>query len=62
METQFQEKIPFETHSRKNLPHVANLKNFKVFLRKNPIIFPKNPNFERFEISYYTIRILQQVC
>ena len=41
MEKHFQEQIPFETHSRKNLPHLAILKNFKIFLRKKPIYFSK---------------------
>ena len=55
-------KIPFETHSRKNLPHLAILKNFKFFFEK-PICFSKkNPNFERFEDSYFLSRILRQIC
>ena len=41
VERHFQEKIPFETHSRKKLPHVEILKSFKVFFRKNQSIFPK---------------------
>ena len=41
VERDFQEKIPFETHSRKNLPHAAILKNFKIFFRKKVSIFPK---------------------
>ena len=60
METDFQEKLPFETHSRKNLPHVAILKNFKVFSKKNHLVFRKTKtNFERFENSYYSSRILR---
>ena len=47
-------------HSRKTLPHVAIWKNFKVFLKKNLSIFPKN--FERFENSYYFNRVLLQIC
>ena len=38
VEWHFQEKIPFVTLSRKNLPHVAILEKFKVF-SKNPSIF-----------------------
>ena len=49
-------------HSRKKLAHVAILKNFKVFFRKNPSIFPRDPKFERFENSYYSSRILRQIC
>ena len=49
MERLFQKKLPFETHSRKNLPYAVILKNFKVFFRNNLSILPKNPNFERFE-------------
>ena len=36
IERHFQGKIPFETHSGKKLPHVAILKNFKVFFRIKP--------------------------
>ena len=40
-------KKPFETRSRKNLPHVAILKNFQDFFQKQTFIFfQKNPNFE----------------
>ena len=63
VERHFQEKIPFQTHSRKFLPHVAILKNFKVCFRKNPSIFhKKTSNFIRFEISHYSSRLLQQIC
>ena len=48
VERHFQEKISSETDNRKNLPHVAVLKNFKIFFRKNPSIFPKKPKFRSF--------------
>ena len=41
-------KTPIETHSRKKMPHVPILKNFKVLFRKNRYIFPKNPKFWTF--------------
>ena len=47
VEKPFREKIPFETHYRKNLPHVGILKNFKVF-RKNQLFFQKTPKFWTF--------------
>ena len=54
VERHFQEKKSNETRSRKNLPHVAILK---------PIYFSeKPPNFKRFENSYYSSRILWQIC
>ena len=40
---QFQEKIRSETHCRKNLPQVAIMKNFKVFVRKKTIYFFHKP-------------------
>ena len=58
-EKTFQEIIPFEKHPRKKLPDLAILKNFKF---KNPSIFPKKPNFERFKNSYFFSRILRQIC
>ena len=41
----FKKKISFETHSRKNLPPVAILKNSKIFFKKKPIYFSKKPQF-----------------
>ena len=46
----------------KNLSHLAILKFLKDFCRKNLSVFPKNPNFERFENSYYSNRIRRQLC
>ena len=44
-------KIPFETLSRKKFPHVAILKNFKIFFEKKFIYFSeKKPTFECFEV------------
>ena len=61
MERHFQEKIPFETHSRKSLPHVAILKYFKFFWKK--LYFSKKPQIlERFENFLYWSRILRQNC
>ena len=48
MERHFQEKITFETHSRKNLPHVAILKKFQDYFSKNLSTSPKNPKFWTF--------------
>ena len=62
MEKHFQEKIQFGTHSGKNLPPVAILKTFKLFLEKTQLFFQKSPNFEGFENSYYSGRILRQIC
>ena len=62
VERHFQEKRPFETQSRKNLPHVAILKNFKVFFQNTCLIFQNSPSFERFENSFYSSRILRQIC
>ena len=61
LEIHFQEKTPFETHCGKNLLHLAILKKFKIF-EKNQSIFPKNPYFERFENSFFSSRILRQIC
>ena len=62
-ERHFYEIIPFDTHSTANLPPLSILKKIQVFFQKNPSIFPeKNPNFERFENSYYSSRILRQIC
>ena len=36
-------------------------KNVKFFF-KIPSVFAKTPNFERFENSYYSSRILRQIC
>ena len=59
---EFQEILPFETHSRKNLPQLAILKKFKVFSDKTHLFFQKTPNFECFQNSYYSSRILRQIC
>ena len=64
MERHFQEIIPFGTHSRKKLPHLAILKNFSDFFEKNPSIFPKNPKFWTFSEflmlqSHSTANLLQ---
>ena len=48
MDRNFQEKILFETHSRKKLPHVAVLKNFKTFFEKIHLFFQKKPKFATF--------------
>ena len=54
--------MPFDTHSTANLPPLAILKKIKFF-SKNPCVFSKkDPNFERFEKSYYFSRILRQIC
>ena len=57
----FNEIISFETHSTANLPPLAILKKDQIFFKK-PSFFQKNPNFERFEKSYYFSRILRQIC
>ena len=67
VETIFQKKIQFETHSRKILPHVAILKNFKIQKKfkkfKRPVYFSeKKINFQRFENCFYSSRILRQIC
>ena len=41
MKRHFQAMIPFETHSRKNLPRLAILKNFKNFFQKTHLFFQK---------------------
>ena len=41
MERHFEAKIPFETHSRKKLSHLAILKKFKFFSRKTHLFFRK---------------------
>ena len=51
-----------ETNSRKKLPHLTTLKNFKVFFQKNVLFSKKKPYFERFETSYFSSRILRQTC
>ena len=44
------------------LSHAAILEKFKGFFSKKPIYFSKKiPNFERFENSYYSSRILRQI-
>ena len=53
--------IPFGTHSTKNLRHLAILKKIQGFFRKKHLFFQKNPNFERFEKTLYSKRILQQI-
>ena len=43
-------KIQFEMHSMKDLPKLAIFEKSSFVYKKN-IIFPKNSNFERFEIA-----------
>ena len=50
---------PFETYSTK---HLAFLKKFKIFFEKAHLFSQKKTNFERFEKSYYSSRILRQIC
>ena len=42
MERTFKKKI-FEPNSGKKLPHVSDLKNFKVFFEKTYLFFQKKP-------------------
>ena len=43
----------FDTHSTKNLLHLAILDKFKVLFSKKPFYFSKNPNFVCFEKSFH---------
>ena len=52
MERHFQEKIPFERHSRKKFATCCDF--------EKPIYFSeRTPKFERFENSFYSSRILR---
>ena len=53
--------MPFDMHSTANLPPKAILKN-SIFFEKAHLFFQTNPNFERFEKSYYFNRILLLIC
>ena len=56
VERYFQEKLPFETHSRKKLLGVPILKNFMVFLIKKRIYFSKKPQLSNI-LRNLTIRV-----
>ena len=45
MEQHFQEKIPIETHSRKNFATYSYFEKFQGFFWKKPIYFSKKPKF-----------------
>ena len=64
MERHFQEKLLFDTHSRKKFASCADFEKFHKFSTKKPICFSKRtPNFERFEKnlfqSHSTANLLQ---
>ena len=61
MERHFQEKTPFETHSRNNFPLVAILKVFKIFFGKKTYLFSKKSKFWTFWEFFYSSRILRQI-
>ena len=47
----------------KKIATFSDLKNFKdIFRKKTHIFFQKNLNFERFENSHYSSRVLRQIC
>ena len=46
----------------KNLPHLMILKTINVSFSQKHLFFQKNPNFKRFEYSYYSFRIKRQIC
>ena len=48
-------------HSSANLPPLGISKKFKFFSKNASIFSKKDPNFERFEKSYYFSRILRQI-
>ena len=61
--TFIEETILFDTHCTEKLPPLGFSKKDQAFLEKNIYFFSKkNPNFERFEESYYFKRILHQIC
>ena len=65
MEGHFQEKIPFETQSRKKIAKGSDSEKIQVFFEKKPSISGKNPNSERFENFYHSnciLPILPQIC
>ena len=58
----FVEIIPFELHSSKKLPHIAPLRKFKDFLRKNPFFSKKTSTFVHFDKFHCFSRILLENC
>ena len=56
------EIIPIDTHSKANLLSLAILKKIQNLYEKPIYLFYKNPDFERFENSYYFSRILRKLC
>ena len=54
--------MPFDTHSKANLPPLSILKKIQFFFQKTHLFFqpPPPPNFERFENACYSSRILPQ--
>ena len=57
----------WKRHFQKNhliriLQHICHLQPFWNNFRKTHQFSQKNPNFERFQKSYYFTRILQQIC
>ena len=52
--------MSLDTHSTASLPPIPLLK--KNFFDREHLFFQKNPNFVRFEKSYYFSRILRQIC
>ena len=56
------EILLFQSLATANLLPLGMLKKLKIFFRKIHLIFLGNPNFERFENSYSSSRILQQIC
>ena len=52
--------IWYEFYSK--LPPLGISKKIQVFSKNRSIFFQKDPNFERFEESYYFRRILRQIC
>ena len=63
VERHFQEKMPFETRSRKKIPRLVFLKIFKVFFQKNSYFSKKKKaNYKRFENFYVFSHFLRQIC
>ena len=61
VERHSQEIIPFETLSREHLPHACNgFEKLQSFL--SHLFLQKNPKLKWFENSYFSYRILVQIC
>ena len=58
----FWEILQIQSHSKANLQPLAFFKKSMFFSEEPNYFSKKNPKFENFEKSYFSSRLLQQIC